>query len=439
MASTLLSKLTVLVTFSILLVTSTMFTVLASDLRDYPVALSKTEDGVYALYSDGVIKNLVNNKIVCRVMLPDNINLSNYVVDFYVGSSYVYLNLYKSINNTSGINYVFVYSVGRSEKPLINRKYSFAITSKGFRGKLIVSSIPYRNGLGLVVVDSVRGPRIKVYDLSNGASRELEYNSSITMLVYVYNDSLVAAIPSRIRYGNSSLYAGIVVDLVKNKTLYTIPAIAPIIKLAKLVVQPFMVRNEWNIYVTVIGGLLNYTEFYLVKPNDIKLKEYHKVVVDPFMRFAIISIENENKTMILFSDGTSINISVPLSIVPQNYYFYNEPLSGVLDVDVGNHLVLYRVVEDNKTELFLASPSKVAKVYSTSIDSGLKVHGFYAYIYNNKLYVLMPSKHSIEIIDIGSNKEGNIGNLYILLLVMLVLIIVTSILSRMVSRKLFAK
>ena len=406
----------------------------------YPIALSKSNGYVYALYSDGSLYRLEEDEavLVAKIPLPEDVvNLSSYVVDFTVTSHIVYINLYRSTSKRSGENIVLAYDLGKG-KYLLNKKFSFNITDKGLKGVLVVSIVPYYNYLGVILVDSKHGPLIRVYVFGNDSYSVLSYNATLAVLVYAYNNSLIAPIPSRVEYGGSILNAGLVVDLVGNKTMFTLPSIAPILRVAKLVVQPYRVKDEWVAYVTVIGGLINNTEFYLVKPNDIRLKEYYRVVVDPYLRFAVISYRN-NISSILFSDGTVVNISHQLSIIPQNYYFYNEPISGVLDVDEDGHQVLYRVIEKNHVKIMLARSNGEVEVASTNISSGLKIHGFYAYVNDNRVYILNPTTHEVEIISIGKpRQEDKRGTLYLLLLVV-ALVVVLALVSKAISKRMFSK
>lgn len=405
----------------------------------YPIALSKSNGDVYALYNDGSLYRLDGDGtiLVAKIPLTEiTANLLDYVVDFSLGPHLVFINLYRSMGQRFGENIVLVYDL-ISNKFLLNKRFSFNITSKGFSGKLVVSVVPSNSSLGIVLVDSTRGPLIKVYVFNNNSHNVLSYNATLTFFTYVYNDSLIAPIPSRIKYENNILNAGSVIDVVNNKTMFTLPSIAPIFKIAKVIVQPYRVRSEWIAYVTVIGGLINNTEFYIVKPNSIRLEEYHRVVVDPFLRFAVILYGNDTSS-VLFNDGVALNISHQLSIIPQNYYFYNEPISGILDVDKNSHLVLYRVVDGDNIYIVLVSGNKIVKVASTSINNGLKIHGFYAYINGGKVYLLNTTTHEIKTISIVEPKQDSRGTFYLLLIVIVLVVILAST-SRILSKRILGR
>ncbi len=377
-----------------------------ASINDKPIAIGFGDSSRYILYSSGYVYavSISGETPVGRIDLSGEpwSNLESFIIDFEVYNEVLYLYAYRSINASAGETLIVVYNLSNGVR-VFEKIYEFnVVDGNEVRGDMVLTAIASPRGLAVLLANTTHS-LIEVYSLCLSGLKQLAtYNGRMAMSIYVFNDTLIAA-TFKVEFKNQTPWVTPqVVDLFRDETLFTLPALIPVAALVYPFIQVFNRGGLWECYVTVYNQLMNRMEYYLVYPEGRDLIGYAEARVSPYMNYAIV--EQQEGSKIMFRDGVNMTVGEKLSIVPQGAFIPLDPKNGVLDIDLDRKALLAKVVEGGNAKIIYVINNRVIEVYKLDASKASKAEGFYAALVGDKAYLINPETDELMVFNL--EEEG---------------------------------
>lgn len=385
-------------------------TALAS-LNNKPIAIGFGDSSRYILYSNGYVYvvSISGEILVGRIDLSREpwSNLESFIIDFEVYNEALYLYAYRNINASAGETLIAVYNLSNGMRIFENRYEFNVVGGNEVRGDMVLTAIASPKGLAVLLANTTHS-LIEIYSLfSSGFKQLATYSGRMAMSIYRFNDTLIAA-TFKVEFRNQTPWVTPqVVDLFRNETLFTLPALIPVAALVYPFIQVFNRGGLWECYVTVYNQLMNRMEYYLVYPEGSDLIDYVEARVSPYMDYAIV--EQQEGSKIMFRDGVNMTVAKRLSIMPQGAFIPLDPRNGILDVDLGRKAVLAKVIEGESAKIIYIANDRIIELYKLEASKASKAEGFYAALVGNKAYLINPEIGELMVFNLeeaGEKPQG---------------------------------
>jgi hypothetical protein len=240
---------------------------------------------------------------------------------------------------------------------------------------------------------------------SGGFWEEALYSGRMAMSIYRFNDTLIAAAFKVEVRDNVTWATPRIMDIVKGRVLFELPALTPVAMLAYLFIQAFNTRGSWFCHATVYNPLMNRMEYYIVYPEKQGLIDSTEMMVSPYMDYLVMSQGTGSK--IMFENGENLTFPQRLSVIPQGAYVPLNPGNGVLDADPGGKAFLAKTVEGGNAKILYVTEKSMLEVYSLNASKASKTEGFYAVLVQDMVYMVNPENHQLVMLKTGGESEEN--------------------------------
>ena len=365
-------------------------------LNEKPLALGLGGGEKYVLFENGELFKLGSKgdlEKICRIKLPYYVYDS--WIEFQVEEDLLYLYSYKAIG-LRGSFFINLFNLTSSEE-LSELTFKFE-SKKGYvEGFLVLATSAQKEYLAVLGVNGTQ-TKMLIYRFNGTVIEKLnEFDGRLSLAAYGFNETFY--LPMVI---NNSVF---IVDVIKDRIMYSLPSLTPVIALSYPLLQLFYLNNSWIIYVTVVLPTAQTIDTYVVYPNSFTLNEGPLASVDPLQRYCVIQPRHRNATTIIFPDNETIPTNYLLRCIPMGNWFSADPYQGVLDVDLAKHRALIKIVSGNESQIILIDGNSEKKIYSLPIEGSFRRKGFYATIVEDSIYVIDPRENRLIKINV---KEENI-------------------------------